>query len=435
MKGKKELLRLLIDTATRPRREDKELRAYKNLFIRTAISSVKKWEYDASKIQNAPFQVLDFFCGCGGMSAGFASVASLVPLFEIVGGCDINSDACAAFTENYEVPAIADDVVALATDSKKLGNFLSKLPNYNKTRQTIVIGCAPCQGFSSHRKKEWNTKDERNSLVESFARLAVKLNPVCVVMENVPELLGRKYWSHFVKAKDVFESAGFIVKAQIYNAAAFGVPQERFRAVVIAMKKDFEMFEGVLGEDEFLTVRDAIGSLPAVRAGQPHRHDSLHRSAGHKESTLETIRAIPKNGGSRPRGVGPKCLDKIKGFSDVYGRLFWDRPAITLTHYSRNPASGRFVHPEQDRGLTLREAALLQSFPSRYRFAGGFDAMFKQVGEAVPPCLAAAVASNVAIEILSPASRHARSEFHITKPVSSSYSSVIAGLKVSRRVA
>src|SRR5205823_10383420 len=130
--------------------------------------------------------------------------------------------------------------------------------------------------------------------------------------------------------------------------------------------------------------------------------DRMHRSAGHRKTTIKTIRAVPKNGGSRPPGVGPKCLDRIKGFSDVYGRLYWDKPSVTITHYARNPASGRFVHPQQDRGLTMREAALLQSFPMDFKFVGAFDSIFKQIGEAVPPKFSSAIAVNVLIELLSP---------------------------------
>ena len=130
--------------------------------------------------------------------------------------------------------------------------------------------------------------------------------------------------------------------------------------------------------------------------------------------------------------MGPACLDKTKGFSDVYGRLSWDKPAITITHYARNPASGRYTHPEQDRGLTAREAALLQSFPTGFEFTGKSDDVYRQVGEAVPPLLAAGVAVNVLIELIStvPTDEELKANpAPIEKPVSSSYSSVIAGIK------
>ena len=158
----------------------------------------------------------------------------------------------------------------------------------------------------------------------------------------------------------------------------------------------------------------------------------MHKSAAHNKSTLEVIRQVPHNGGNRPVGIGPKCLDRTKGFSDVYGRLYWDRPSITITHYARNPASGRYTHPEQDRGLTAREAAILQSFPYGFEFTGKSDDVYRQIGEAVPPMLSAAIAANVLIELLSSpptASQLAEAPSSIEEPVSSSYSSVIAGIK------
>ena len=167
-------------------------------------------------------------------------------------------------------------------------------------------------------------------------------------MENVPEFLSKRYWNYFSAAKAHFEKCGYIVKQNIYNAATFGVPQERFRSIVIGMKKEFLMPVGYFEPTEYRTVRDAIGALPKVAAGVACTTDLMHKSASHKKSTIDVIKQVPHHGGNRPAGVGPVCLDKTAGFSDVYGRLFWDRPAITITHYARNPASGRYTHPEQD---------------------------------------------------------------------------------------
>jgi DNA (cytosine-5)-methyltransferase 1 len=157
----------------------------------------------------------------------------------------------------------------------------------------------------------------------------------------------------------------------------------------------------------------------------------MHRSAAHRKTTIDVIKAIPKNGGSRPNGVGPKCLQDFKGFADVYGRLAWDRPAITITHYARNPASGRFVHPEQNRGLTMREAARLQSFPDGFEFTGGFDDIFRQIGEAVPPLLSLSVAASTLAALKGEV--HSGIEKLVTEPVNDSFAGVIAGIKNSRR--
>ena len=206
-------------------------------------------------------------------------------------------------------------------------------------------------------------------------------------MENVPEILTGKYKMHYEEAKNVFIQNGYYVVQRVYNAAGFGVPQARIRAIIVASKyKNFVLPDEMLSVEEYKTVRDAIADLPHVDA----RHqipmvDRYHRCSTHKQSTIDVIAQVPHDGGSRPKGVGPKCLDKVNGFSDVYGRLRWDKPSITITQYARNPASGRYSHPEQNRGLTIREVARLQSFPDGYLWNGSLGDAFKQIGEAVPP--------------------------------------------------
>jgi len=410
------------------------LRMARGLLTAYAQERLEGWALPRRQVASeTPYQVIEFFCGCGGMSLGFAS---LDPFFSISGGCDIDPDAAATFEHNFTAPAILADVRRLAKDKAKLSVFLNGLKDCDD-RPLVVIGCAPCQGFSAYRKKCWEKKDARNNLVGDFASVAVDLEPECIVMENVPEMLADKYWKYFEDARSTMEDAGYIVRQSIYNAASFGVPQERFRTLVVAMRHDFLLPEPLITDaGQYMTVRQAIGHLPMVLPGQEHPNLKLHRSARHRLETLETIRAVPKNGGSRPQGVGPRCLDRVSGFYDVYGRLCWDKPAITITHYARNPASGRFVHPEQDRGLTMREAALLQSFPLGFEFTGSFDAIFKQIGEAVPPKFACAVAASILTEMLSPPpteeeKRHGVQS--IDEPVSNSYSSVIAGYKMARR--
>ena len=172
--------------------------------------------------------------------------------------------------------------------------------------------------------------------------------------------------------------------------------------------------------------------MPALNPGECDPADPMHVATVHKPSTMETIKAVPHDGGNRPYGMGPSCLDKTKGFSDSYGRLYWDRPSITITASARNPASGRFTHPEQDRVITTREAAILQSFPRGFEFTGGACDITRQIGEAVPPLLAAGIAASMLIELVSvtPTSDQLNAgRDSIVEPVSSSYSSVIAGIK------
>lgn len=388
--------------------------------------------------QERTFQVIDLFCGAGGMSLGFDSISRSAPFFEILGGCDIDQEALETYTRNLNAPGVSADVREMADSDRAISNFLEKIGSRDEKKPLVLIGCAPCQGFTSHRKKNWSKKDVRNTLITAFATVAARLKPDCVVMENVPEMLSEKYWEYFRKARDILQASGYVVKQGIYNAAEFGVPQERFRSIVIAMKSDFEMPETTVPPSKFSTVRDAIEDLPKIEPGSPDPNDAMHRCANHRKTTIETIKAVPKDGGNRPPGAGPDSLDRFDGYSDVYGRLAWDKPAITITHYARNPASGRFVHPEQHRGLTMREAAALQSFPNWFEFVGSFDSVFKQIGEAVPPKMACGIAASVLKNLISDDVSEEQEETMrhlVDSPVSSSYSSVISGIKSNRKEA
>lgn len=414
-----------------------DLRTYKEDLLRCVQEKQKNFSTLTKKNYSGnPIQIIDFFCGAGGTSLGFAAINEIVPAFDFLGGCDINKVSAESYAHNYGTPVINRDIIELVQDKKKINEFLESI-SFDVNKPVILIGCAPCQGFTSHRKKHWNEEDDtRNSLVNVFAEIVNYIRPIAFVMENVPEFLSKRYWKYFSAAKKCFVNDGYIVKENIYNAASFGVPQERFRSIVVGMKKDFLLPEGYLEPNEYKTVRDAIGKLNPVTAGVADPIDPMHKSAAHKKTTIDVLKQIPHNGGNRPIGVGPACLDRTKGFSDTYGRLYWDRPSITITHYARNPASGRYTHPEQDRGLTAREAALLQSFPVGFEFIGKSDDVFRQIGEAVPPLFAAGIATDILIELMStePTKEELQnSPQSLEDPVSSSYSSVIAGIKTSRK--
>jgi len=399
---------------------EKDLASFKKTFNR-AKRDLASWK-PTPKESTGFIDVIDFFSGCGGMSMGFSAIGKS-KIFKLIGAIDINQKALDSFETNFNCKTLNSDIKELCNlDGVNLIKKEFNLSKRNK-RPLVIIGCAPCQGFSAHRKKHWDKIDDRNTLIGAFAETAVKLNPDFIVMENVPEILGKKYWAHYDEARRVLEGEGYEVKQTIYNSALFGVPQARFRAIIIASKIEFELPIPLLKKEEFKTVRDVISNLPKVSAGQSPPNDKFHRSAKHKASTIETISKVPKNGGNRPSGVGPKCLDKVNGFSDVYGRLYWDRPAITLTQYSRNPASGRFTHPEQNRGLTIREAARIQSFPDSYEFQGSLDHCFKQIGESVPPLLSIAIASQVVRAFSQMAKPENEQIESIASPVTALYSS------------
>ncbi|MCD7726326.1 MAG: DNA cytosine methyltransferase [Clostridiales bacterium] len=414
-----------------------DFRPYKEDFIKSVQNSLEDFvPLNNSSYRDNPIQLVDFFSGAGGTALGFAALNSVLPAFKMLGGCDINEISATTYSRNFDTPMLQKDITHLAFDDGALDEFLCEI-GYDKTKPVVMIGCAPCQGFSSHRKRHWDEEDDvRNSLVMAFAEIVKRVQPDVIIMENVPEFLSVRYWKYFSSAKKIFENNGYIVKATICNAASFGVPQERFRSIVIGMKKEFVLPKGYLLPANYKTVREAISCLPAVPAGVASPDDPMHKSAAHKKTTIDVIKQVPHDGGNRPVGVGPKCLDKTTGFSDVYGRLFWDKPSITITHYARNPASGRYTHPEQDRGLTAREAALLQSFPNGFIFSGKSDDIYRQIGEAVPPMLSSAIAATVLIEMLSVIPSKEELEAGpkaVTEPVSSSYSSVIAGIKTKGR--
>lgn len=399
--------------------------------IREIDTLLDLWKPCMPRSRKEQVQVLDFFSGCGGMSLGFAAVGQAMGVYRLIGAVDIDECSLASYQSNFCTTGIHDDIRDLTIDEASPRTFLEQLPGYVPSQPLVLIGCAPCQGFSAHRKKRWSELDPRNDLVKLFASIAAKIEPECILMENVPELLSQRYWEYFEGFRDQLQAKGYTVRQAIHNAAAYGTPQERFRAIVMAMKTDHFGFPAPLLEPkDYRTVRNAIGDLPPVKPGEKSNADPLHRGVAHRSSTIETIRAVPKDGGSRPPGVGPQCLDTVKGYSDVYGRLSWDKPAITITHYARNPASGRFVHPSQDRGLTMREAARLQGFPDHFRFEGALDDVFRQIGEAVPPHLATAIALQTLSNLKGEPCRNGHSL--ISHPVSDSYASVIAGIKMRR---
>lgn len=379
--------------------------------------------------------VVDFFCGAGGVSIGLRAANSA--RFEIVEGLDNDPHCAATYEEMVGATCDTTDILSFANDPGKLD---SKIASWNLKRfdKTLLVGCSPCQGFSAHRKSIMGD-DARRNLFEAFCRIAARVQPDAIFMENVPDLFSKGHWPHFVVGRDLLIESGYEVRSGIYNFAGFGLPQERFRAVVMAFRSKFELPAAPLTPDQYRTVRDAIGSLPPLVSGERDPNDPMHVASTHRESTLATLRAVPKDGGNRPVGVGPKCLDRTReahgGYTDVYGRLAWDRPSVTITARCRTPSCGRFTHPEQDRGLTTREAALLQGFPAHYRFSGPFDDGFKQVGNAVSPLVGTAMGEFIGSMLAElPADSFMRGvpPIAVSKPVGPGFAVTINGIKKKR---
>ena len=317
---------------------------------------------------------VDLFCGCGGVTVGLKKAG-----FKVLGAMDNDHLSVTTYRSNHP------DVVVWEMDireltPKKVANELG----LNKRGLDLLAGCPPCQGYSTLRTLNGsrNILDPRNDLLFDFLHYAETLLPRSIMLENVPGLANNEMFTEFC---DNLKKLGYLGRYCILNAAEYGVPQRRRRLIYIA---------GLGAEIQFAkpakkvrTVRDAIGMLPkAGESGDPV-HDLTERRS---ERVMEMIQLVPKNGGSRsdlPEQYKLECHKHCNGFKDVYGRMAWDDVAPTITSGCFNPSKGRFLHPEEDRAITMREAALLQSFPRRYRFpfVGNKSAIAMMVGNALPP--------------------------------------------------
>jgi DNA (cytosine-5)-methyltransferase 1 len=371
------------------------------------------------------YNLVDLFCGCGGASAGFMASGAFRHLY----AADIDEWACRTFENNLGHRPAALDLTELLADAERWAEDLQS----RGTGRLVLFGGPPCQGFSSHMKTKGD-RHGRNTLVAVFGQLAAALRPDIIVMENVPDLVSDRWWPVFCDLRETLRNVGYRVRARIVNFAQLGVPQERFRLVMLAALTSEPTFPPIQRRNrwEYSTVKEWIGHLPAVNSGQADPLDPMHKAPKHRPSTLEIIRQIPLDGGSRPPDVGPACLRRVRdaygGYTDVYGRLAWSETAATITARCRTPSCGRFLHPEQNRGLTAREAGLLQTFPSDWLFAGTFDDRFKQIGNAVPPLAMQAIASNIAAGF--PAHDDEVGLFEVTdRSAGASFSVLIPGIR------
>jgi DNA (cytosine-5)-methyltransferase 1 len=329
----------------------------------------------SSDFQNSPLKALDLFSGCGGLSLGLRQAE-----FQVLAGIEIDARAQETYRLNHpDVYLVPDDIrkVAARALMRRLGLKAGQLD--------LLAGCPPCQGFSRLRTKNKSTSenDDRNDLIFEFLRFVRAFKPKSVMLENVPALKEDPRFTQFLAA---MTSMGYRGEPEIRDASKFGVPQRRKRLIYLAVRGKRSVPKL---DDEYSTktVRDAIGTIEM--AG--HSGDPLHDMPEFRHpKTLELIRAVPKNGGSRsdlPHKYRLACHESTDGFRDVYGRMAWDAPAPTITGGCHNPSKGRFLHPTHDRAITLREAALLQGFPKSYRFKPehGKEAIALMIGNALPP--------------------------------------------------
>lgn len=319
------------------------------------------------------YNSVDVFSGIGGLSAGMVKAG-----FFTKAAVEIDKYAVLTYRMNHpETTVIENDIRKVSSDEIK--------KTLNGEPVHLLAGCPPCQGFSSVRRlnRKQNVRDERNNLILEYLRLVKELKPLTVMMENVPGLINYYLLKYVVKELD---NLGYCPKVNIVNVKDYGVPQNRKRLIMVGSL--LEKMNIAEGTEQKVTVKEAIGKLEPVEITE----DPLHKIiANHTPEVMERIRLVPKDGGSwkdLPEKYILKCHKKKDvGFNDIYGRLRWNDYSSTITGGCLNPSKGRFLHPEEDRVITAREAALLQSFPITYKFPLNIPkaSLALLIGNALPP--------------------------------------------------
>ena len=344
--------------------------------------------FDRARLEASPISAVDLFCGAGGLTHGLLRSG-----IRVEAGIDLDPAAAHAYsTNNASARFLQWDV------GRKNYTSVEKLFDTDKYR--LLAGCAPCQPFSKltngiEHHRSWD-------LLTHFGRFVARILPELVTMENVPELAqrGLDVFTAFVRT---LKANHYSVDCQVVNCADYGAPQTRKRLVLVASRLGaITVPKGKRsGRAARRTVRDAIGHLRELAAGEQDARDPLHLAAQLSPMNLRRIRATPHDGGTKddwPHALQLACHRRATGskYHSIYGRMRWDEPAPTMTTLCNGIGNGRFGHPEQDRAISLREAALLQTFPEGYDFwprgeKVNAKAVARMIGNAVPPRLARAL--------------------------------------------
>ena len=332
---------------------------------------------------------IDLFCGAGGLSAGLAEAG-----FHVVGALDSWEAAIRSYQRNFPHPVVLCDIRSMT-----VSDFLLRI-GCGTAAIDLVAGGPPCQGFSVQRIG--SDHDERNDLVFEFARFVCEIKPQMFLMENVPGLLGKRGAAFARSFEKMVSDLGYAVESVMVNAAEYGVPQVRKRIFYYGWQESrvprFRFPAATHSDAEFRTVWDAIGNLPPPRDTREAETggDPLHWRMKLSALNVERLHLIPPGGGfeSLPVNMRVNChkrgAAKI-GHRYVYGRLAPDRPSSTITARFDSFTRGKFGHPHEDRNLTLREGARLQTFPDDFVFTGTQEDIAALIGNAIPPLLAAAI--------------------------------------------
>jgi DNA (cytosine-5)-methyltransferase 1 len=346
---------------------------------------------------------IDLFSGCGGASLGLKFAG-----YKAVAAVDNDPIACKTYKENLGLTPICADLRRFD------GQSLLESCNLKKGDIDLIVGCPPCQGFSSLRRTTHaDGRGSGKSLVTLFINRIAEIQPKAVILENVPGIAKKEGIRYLGKFISRMQKMGYKVSCSEFNAADYGVPQFRKRIIALCVKSntpppipDKTHSDPKKPEGNFKpwrTVKDAIRDLPPLRPGEVCHSIPNHYARNHSPRILELIRRIPKNGGSRrslPANYWLPChlrlaTKKSGGAESVYGRMAWDKPSPTITCRCTTPSSGRFLHPEQDRAITPREAARLQCFPDDFIFPEGFSHAERLIGNAVPPLLMSVIGKSL----------------------------------------
>lgn len=332
---------------------------------------------------------IDLFCGCGGTTEGLKQAN-----YQVLCAVDFAKHPLISFKANHpEVLVKNQDIRTI--DCKHLLQELKMQPG----QLDLLAGCPPCQGFSSMRTKngKFKIEDDRNDLIAEFYRFANSLLPKVVMLENVPGLKDSIQFQEFLFN---MKTLGYYGEWKILNAKDFGVPQRRRRLIYVAgYNKSLLVNEEKL---DTITVRAALSGIAKAGESGDYVHDIPEKRT---PRINKMISLVPKNGGSRSdlpdEYVLPCHKRNPQGFKDVYGRMAWDSPSPTITGGCASPSKGRFLHPEENRCITMREAAILQGFPPNYKFPRQLtkDKLSLMIGNALPAPFIAAHAKNILKQI------------------------------------
>ena len=318
-------------------------------------------------------KAIDLFSGCGGLTLGLKFAG-----YQVLAGVEVDAKASETYALNHPDVSLFHQDIREIEVSKMMRHL-----DLKEGKLDLLAACPPCQGFSRIRTRNGasTNADPRNDLALKFLEFAKVLKPKHLLLENVPGLCKQAVWKKIVLG---LKREGYKLREAIVDASDFDVPQRRRRLILLGSKGD-SVPNAPLRSDQKRTVRDALQGMDSSGG------DALHEMKTRRSASVqEIISAIPKDGGSRsdlPERLRLACHNRTNGFSDVYGRMQLDSVAPTITSGCHNPSKGRFIHPTEDRAISLREAALLQGFPIDYKFniSHGKEAIALMIGNALPP--------------------------------------------------